>query len=142
LHGTYGPHVETRRSAARRNSVILWTFLLAAALVLSGCGSGSSTIDGVLVGMADYHDNAAGTCTSTRAKQGDQVRVLSGSGEILGVGSISESELVSMIECRLYFTVEDVGRADFYTVEVSGRGGPTWSRDEMVELDWSVALRG
>ena len=127
-----------QKSAALRLSLAA----LAAGLVLSGCGFGGNTIDGVLVATTDYHDNEARTCTGTRAKQGDQVRILSGSGEVLGTGSLSEGELVSMIECRLYFTVENVGRADFYTVEVGGRSGPTWSRAEMAELDWSVGLRG
>ena len=42
--------------------------------------------------------------------------------------------------CRFDFEVPDVPKADFYEIEISHRGGLSYSYDEMEALGWDVAF--
>jgi hypothetical protein len=80
-------------------------------------------------GDGGYDDISAGT----------QVNIRDGSGELLASSSLDVGEDMT-IACTFPFTVEDVPKADFYSVEVGDRGDLSFSYDEMVESDWYVSL--
>lgn len=84
---------------------------------------------------------------------GAQVVVKDAASQIIAAGSLSAGTLPqatneagtpvvdrsrSFSECVFTFEVANVPAADFYTVEVSDRGGITYSHAELVEKDWTV----
>lgn len=71
-------------------------------------------------------------------RPGAQVRVTDGSGQVLAVGQLDGPGVVAE-GCVFSFSVQ-VPPADFYTVEVSHRGGLTYSRAEMESRGWTVAF--
>jgi len=44
--------------------------------------------------------------------------------------------------CAMPFLVEVPDDAGFYTVEIDGRPSPTFSRSDLVSLDWHISLEG
>jgi len=95
-------------------------------------------------GKDGYSDIAAGA----------QVLVKDGSGDIIASGRLGQGEgaLVDPADkdarwstfvsyyCEFPFVIEDVATVDFYTVEVSHRGGLTNTREELEALGWNISF--
>ncbi|MGH2655922.1 MAG: hypothetical protein ACRDIZ_04385 [Actinomycetota bacterium] len=75
---------------------------------------------------------------------GQEVVVKDESGKVLGTGSLGPGRVAEVVDpfvaCQFAFRIEDVGNADFYAVEVSHRGEIRFSKDELEQDDWHVAL--
>lgn len=81
----------------------------------------------------------------TDIHEGAEVLARDGEGVIIGNGQLGAGTLVlaaatTGLACEFEFTVE-VPEADFYTFEVARRGGPVYSKAEMEEEGWEVALQ-
>jgi hypothetical protein len=97
--------------------------------------------------------------------QGLDVVVRDGSGDTLGTSALGPGVGVSLTDaflgednelgvdpdeidlgdldvayCRFAFEVEDVPKADFYSIEVGSRGDLNYSYDDLKEKDWTVAF--
>jgi hypothetical protein len=75
-----------------------------------------------------YDDISAGT----------QVTVTDEGGTLIGTGQLTGGKL-SMSGCRFTYRITTVPEARFYKIEVSHRGGLTYSFDEMTNQDWKIA---
>ncbi len=81
-------------------------------------------------------------------KEGAQVTIRDETDTVIAAGRLSEGQIKTTelgldlvsADCIFLFEVTDVPSANFYTVEVSHRGGLTYSLDEMDALDWEVSL--
>lgn len=76
---------------------------------------------------------------------GANVVVRDGNGNVIGTGALESGVLVDTVSgisnyCEFGFSVELARTADFYTVEVAGRGGPVYSHADMEENGWEVNL--
>ena len=74
--------------------------------------------------------------------EGQQVRVLDGSGNVIGVSKWAKGALVNVPSfgqdsCSFYTLIE-LPRADVYQIE--GRGNYTVTFDELKESDWELFL--
>ncbi|MBX3070855.1 MAG: hypothetical protein KF883_10185 [Thermomicrobiales bacterium] len=78
-------------------------------------------------GYADIHEGAS-------------VRVTNEAGVVIAVGSLGAGESPSLWQCQFAFEVSKVPQAAFYTIEVSHRGGLTYSWEELEHADWQVEL--
>lgn len=91
---------------------------------------GSRFEDGVgCTGDGAYNDIA----------QSVEVTINSGSGEIVGVGELSEGLVVDEA-CTFTFSVT-VRRSDFYMVQILGYDAPVYSIEELEAMGWQVSLR-
>ena len=114
--------------------------------VLSGGvgGSDARTLTGELVltdsgGYSDDYGSCTGSGGYDDIRAGALVVVRDGGGETLATSSLDDGE-ESGGACVFSFEVTDVPDADFYEVEVSHRGGLTWSQQELDDEGWDVAL--
>ena len=76
-------------------------------------------------------------------REGAQVVVKDGGGKIIASTSLSSGKAARpdyTWRCQFDFAIQDVPKADFYQVEVSHRGALTYSRQDMEERGWFVAL--
>lgn len=73
-------------------------------------------------------------------RAGARVVVLNERDEPIAVGSLGRGEGAPYGVCVFPIHVPDVPTARFYSIEISGRDGPTYSYDEMVEQDWEIRL--
>ena len=78
-------------------------------------------------------------------RPGANVVVKDGDSNTLGVNTLDEGEKVKppglgSDRCVFSFSVELVRESPFYTVEIAGRGGPTYTHADMVEDGWQVDL--
>lgn len=103
-------------------------------------GAGNS--DGVCRGAGGYEDLGEGTQVVVRNESGEVIAT-----GALGAGSLPLSEDNSPTTtsydwspCTFPIEVTDVPDAEFYTVEVSHRGGLTYSAAELEGLDWQPQL--
>jgi hypothetical protein len=143
--------------------------LLAACITLAGCGTSTPaaapspkpalhTLHGTLllekadgsawegiprplaadcIGLGFYSDLQAGA----------PVTVKNEAGAIVGIGSLSDGAWAKggggttdqVVGCTFSFSVPNLPAANFYTVEVSHRGGLTYSRAELESNGWWVA---
>ena len=140
---------------------------LIASFMLAACGGGSGTSSStttlvstitteanpVVTGMLSLtsHDGIfeheiEGTmyCTGTHGYDdiggGANVVVYDGKGSIIGTGALDVGLPDDGGACDFDFSVPLSTTADFYTVDVAGRGGPTFSHDDMEQSGWSVGL--
>ena len=90
-----------------------------------------------------FYSSSAGKeiCTGSGGfddiERGAQVVVSNGNGQTIGTTTLGYGELD--VGCRFVFTVE-VPRSDFYAFTIGQRGGPTFSFEELEQLDWEVPL--
>lgn len=124
-------------------------WLMVPALVLLGACGGTSdgrTINGELV--LAYSDSSiavtAGEACVGRGGYADlnseaDVVIKNEDGKIIATSKLGQGK-IEQGACRFTFAVEGVPEASFYSVEVSHRGELTYSRDELEEDGWSVAL--
>ncbi len=71
-------------------------------------------------------------------RSGVSVTVRDGAGAVLGTGRLGDG--VKDLWCTFNFTVADLPKVDFYSVEVGRRGELTYSFDEMETSGWKVDL--
>lgn len=112
------------------------------ALVLTACGGDSINVSGTFTIGPDgvtQNSSAGGECKGYGGygdiTPGAQV-VISTGGETVGTGELGEGTYQTGW-CSFPFTVDDVpSGSNFYTVEVSGRGGIEYTQEELeTELD-------
>lgn len=121
-------------------------------LALVGAGvwfahSGDHTIEGDITVIDDgYYSSDDGESCSTDGGYSDiatgrQVLVTDEDGSILATSSL-ESGTVEDGFCTFPFTIEKVGKANYYEVSTgnSNRGGLTVSADELAAQGWTVHL--
>lgn len=80
---------------------------------------------------------------------GDPIKVLDGSGAIVGLGSLTSSAAVprdavepgqiAIYDC-VYAGKVKVKKTDFYTIEIAGRSGVSYSYAELVKSKWKAFL--
>jgi len=70
---------------------------------------------------------------------GAQVVVKDESDELIATGSLSAGH-VSSGQCDFPIAVRNVPDANFYTIQVSHRGGISYSREELKAKGWMVGL--
>lgn len=132
---------------ARPNIVAL---LVVAALALSGWaiwrGVEEHTLSGtVLLVDSTYSARPGSRCTGEGGygdlRGGAQVVLTDDRGETLSTGRLSAGEFDGL-GCVFSFALEDVTRADFYSLSVAGgqRGQLQYSYAELADADWSVEL--
>jgi len=103
---------------------------------------GSVTLTGTIlrldatscVGRGGFDDIRAGAAVLVK----DQAGVVIGSGSLDSGSVVASSVVPGFSNCVFAFSVGGVRDADFYQVMVSHRGGPTYSKSEMVLRDWTV----
>lgn len=87
------------------------------------------------------HD-CTGTGGYSDLQGGANVVVRDDSGHIVGTGSLGEGSGTSESgECKFPWAVHGLTDADFYTVEIANRKGPTYSRDQLVAVGWTIAMK-
>ena len=133
---------------ARPNIVAL---VVVAALALSGWaiwrGVEEHTLSGtVLLVDSTYYGARPGSRCSGEGGYGDldggaQVVLTDDSGTTLSTGRLSGGEFDGL-GCVFSFALEDVTRADFYSLAIAGgqRGQLQYSYEELADADWSVQL--
>jgi len=114
--------------------------LLVGVAFLSGCGSPSHTIAGEFTLFAETvgpSSNCSGTGGYSDISQGLSVTVRNEAGTILATSRLGNGSRTSN-RCSFTFSVSDIPKSAFYSVEVGRRGELTWSHAEMVEQKWKV----
>jgi hypothetical protein len=96
---------------------------------------------------SDFRSQRVGsTCSGNGGysdlKAGTDVKVTDRGGEILGTSALGPGRIVSSGECDFLFDFDELPDSDFYVVTLGSgtRGELSYSRKEMVELDWTVSL--
>lgn len=86
---------------------------------------------GDCIGMRGYDDITVGA----------GVVIIDGSGTTIANGHLGEGIYdEEATSCTFDFTVEDIPASDFYSVRVGNRDGPTYSFEDLEELDWTMVL--
>jgi hypothetical protein len=128
------------------------TGIMIAAVLLAGCGGDGKpkaaeprTLTGTVTlfdadrpwrkgppceGRGGYSDLHAGV----------QVTVRDEAKATVGVASLGDGEFEDVGHCRWAFSVPGLPEREFYSVEVSRRGEVTFSRADLVQRQWMVAL--
>ena len=111
-----------------------------AAMLLTGRGH---AVEGTMTLIDDGFSDAGIGCSGSGGYDdidlGTDVMVRDETGKILANGELGIGHERNGT-CVFDFTVEDVPKADFYEVEISHRGGLTYSYKEMDERDWTMAV--
>lgn len=129
----------------------LWG-LMAAGLLLAGCGSASSaasakpsghTLTGGLT--LNDEDTAQNICTGTGGysdiASGASVTVENQSGTIIGTGTLGPGRVgPGFANCVYTFVVPGLPDESFYQVEVTHRGFVSYSRADIVANKWIVEM--
>jgi hypothetical protein len=73
------------------------------------------------------------------------VTIKDGEGKIIatgttGIGIRPESDEYSAVQCNFDFTVDNVPKADFYSIKVGHRGELNYSLEEMQKREWKITL--
>ena len=125
--------------------------LVVAALALSGWaiwrGVEEHTLSGsvLLVDSIYYGDRPGRSCTGEGGYDdlgaGAQVVLADDTGTTLSTGRLSDGEFDGL-GCVFSFALEDVTRADFYSLTIAGggRGQLQYSYEELADDDWSLQL--
>lgn len=132
----------------RRRLVLAVGALLAAVVVIvlivtQTGGSAGRTLHGTLV-LTDKNGawTTGALCKGSGGysdiSTGQQVVVKDKSGTILATGKLGIGNATSFETCDFTFEVKNVSGADFYTVEVTHRGGLTYSKADLASKDWTV----
>jgi hypothetical protein len=79
-----------------------------------------------------------GTGGFSDIQTGTDVTVTDEASRIVGIGHIVSSSRVNIVVCSLRFTVPGVPERPFYKVEVSHRGGLTYSLQDMKSRNWTI----
>jgi hypothetical protein len=69
------------------------------------------------------------------------VVIENGSGDTIAVGEAQPGTYSQNDNtCEFAFTVEDVPESDFYAIRISHRSGPTYSYEQLQEMNWHIQL--
>lgn len=123
--------------------------LLTGALLVACGGSTPRTIQGEFtltdedarwtVGQSCRGDGGYGDI-----REGAQVRVEDAGGAVIGTGSLGDGvgrgTFGRSRKCGFVFEVENLPKSDFYSIEVTNRGGISYSHEELETRDWEVSL--
>lgn len=80
---------------------------------------------------------------------GASVVVLDGDGKTIGAAMLDQGRVVPLgppedgiqiVGCEFDFEADLIREASFYTIEMVGRGGPTFTHADMEAIDWFVEL--
>ncbi len=80
---------------------------------------------------------------------GASVIVLDGEGNTIGAARLDEGRVapvgppedgIQIVGCEFGYEAELVRETSFYTIEMVGRGGPTFTHADMEAMDWFVEL--
>jgi hypothetical protein len=117
--------------------------LLAIVFLLSAA-CGSSTLHGsVTLTTSDGLSRSGSACSGTGGYEdltgGAPVTITNESGAIIATGSldagVSDATYPTVV-CHFAYTISNVPAAKFYTVEVSHRGGLTYSQEQLDANGW------
>jgi hypothetical protein len=136
------------------SAIVLVTVLGLVVVLLVGRGftaTGTFTLldrdgDGV-GGEAEYGEIGKGApCFGTGGyddiREGAPVLIRDDAGTTVGEGRLEYARTIGRLSCVFTFTIEDVASgAEFYEVEVSGRGGTNFTQDEL-EKGIGLAIGG
>jgi hypothetical protein len=90
-------------------------------------------------GTGGYSDIYGGIRIGDSVVGGSQVTLRDESGKVLATTSL-ETKLIFSESCDFEFTLSNVPDADFYQLEVSHRGGLTFSKQELESRSWDVRV--
>jgi hypothetical protein len=71
---------------------------------------------------------------------GAEVSVKDETGKVVAVGNLGAGSRESIVICSFSFTVNNVPVAKFYTVEITHRGGITYSYADLVSKGWHITV--
>lgn len=123
--------------------------LIVLALVLTQWDSFSSaigrshTVNGSLIlmdGSTSLSDRCIGTGGYDNVYYGAGIVIFNEKNEPIATGELGPGRTFGGQQCRFEFVIEDVPKAKFYTIEISGRGGPTNSYAQMEASNWNWDL--
>lgn len=92
------------------------------------------------IDMAGARNKCRGNGGYDDIAEGMYIRVLDASGNVIGTAIADDSERISTGRCRIYASVENVPEVDFYQFDIAGRGAPSYSLQDMKEMNWTIAL--
>lgn len=113
-------------------------------LVSTACGS--STLHGSVTlhtgdGLTRSGTSCRGSGGYSDLTAGAPVTIKNESGAIIATGSldagVSDPSYPTVV-CRFSYTIANVPGAKFYTIEVSHRGGLTYSQDQLDAAGWKA----
>lgn len=119
---------------------------LLGAVILLGAACGSQTLHGSLTLTTSDGVSRSGTACSGSGGYADltagaPVTVRNESGAIIATGALdagtSDSTYPTVV-CHFTYTISNVPDAKFYSVEVSHRGGLTYSKDQLNANGWKL----
>lgn len=74
-----------------------------------------------------------------------KITIRNGTGDIIGLGKtetgISSTPGVLNVVCFFKFSVKNIPRSDFYSIEIARRKGVNFSFDELQEMGWNTVLQ-
>jgi hypothetical protein len=85
-------------------------------------------------------DSCTGTDGYDDISSGAQVRIRNEKDALIGTSELHGDGVDIDGKCMWAFKVPDVPAAKFYTIEVSHRGGITYSSKQMDRQKWAVGL--
>lgn len=110
---------------------------------LSSAVGQSHSVNGSLI-LMEGGEASVGGCRGTggfsNVYPGAGIVVFNEKNEPIATGSLGNGSTLGGERCSFEFTIEDVPKAKFYTIEISGRGGPTNSYAEMEAVNWNWNL--
>ena len=120
-----------------------------ALVILAACGSSSShVLHGTMTILntdnvfTDPSIASGKACVGTNGYDdlagGAQVKVTNEKGTLIGSSALGLGQVDSSGHCVFPYRVKNIPGANFYTVEVSHRGGLTHSAKELDDLKWSL----
>lgn len=119
-------------------------------VVLTVAAPFEATIEGSMTLKDGFSGDPGESCSGSGGyddiRGGAQVTVSNESGDVLAVGRLGAGEGVpassatgsDFLYCKFEFEVTGVPRAEIYTIEVSHRGGLSYSFEEMESQGWTV----
>jgi hypothetical protein len=113
-----------------------------------GTGSSTETVHGQLQ-LTDFNlGSSSGPCSGSGGysdlTQGAQILVENGAGATIATGTLGAGNHPAAdpqgIFCDFPFTVSVPANATFYQFKIGTRGGPSYSLDQMKQMNWNVGL--
>lgn len=127
-------HLTNKRIRVIGSLVVVLTVGLVVYLLLDRgfTATGTLTLSSADGGGISAGASCSGTAGFDDIREGTQVVIRDETGTTVGVGRLENARSLGSTTCVFSFTVTGVeGGADFYDVEVSRRGGITFSQEEL-----------
>jgi hypothetical protein len=105
---------------------ILWTRGRLRALKDLQAGMTFDCSEGLGGGYSDVHSGTIITVTDE-------------AGTVIATGELGQGELSLEDGCKFTYEITSVPEAQFYKIEVTHRGGLTYSFDDMISNDWTIS---